>query len=72
MGALACRSVAANEPTLEVLMDVAEVTGCRCHEEGTLCPHCAEQIRKLMRGEEHSLMVPPQRADASVAQQENG
>lgn len=53
-------------------MDVAEVTGCRCHEEGTLCPHCAEQIRKLMRGEEHSLMVPPQPADAAVAAPDNG
>jgi hypothetical protein len=52
-------------------MDVAEVTGCRCHEDGTLCPDCAEQIRKLMRGEEHSLMVPPQLADASVVQPGN-
>jgi hypothetical protein len=53
-------------------MDVAEVTGCRCHEEGTLCPECADQIRRLMRGEEHSLMVPPQPAGASVMRPENG
>lgn len=39
-------------------MEVADVTGCRCHEGGTLCPQCAEQVRRLMRGEEHDLMVP--------------
>jgi hypothetical protein len=38
-------------------MDVAEVTGCHCHEGGTLCPHCAEQVRRLMRGQEHNLLV---------------
>lgn len=42
----------------ETRMDeIAAVTGCHCHEDGTLCPSCAEQIRRLIRGQQHTLAL---------------